>query len=306
MKKTFLVILVLIASGLIWYLFVKEYDYQFQMEAKYGPGTVYQEISEWKKFDLDSNKENLQVVSKDPYKSLEQKLSSSDDTVHFLWEFEKTEDTITQITLNVKSDSNKLSNRLDIINPFKESSYIDSLKQNLLTYKKSLDTKQEMYSVSTSDSIVRSPEMDCICYTSNNVPVNRKAFVMVNTISFLEDYVLERDIKLTGYPFIKVSRWDRENDLIDFDFCFPVNLAQDIRPSGNIQFRQVKSSSALKAVFNGNYRSSHLAWNDLVYTAEEKGIVTSKLPLEVFFNNPKVETNAAKEWKAEIFLPVIE
>lgn len=307
MKKTLVIILILTLSGMVWYLFIKEYDYQFQMKAKYGPGTVYQEISDWNRFSADSQNDNIQIISAEPFKFLKQKIFAvKDKPVEFLWEFKRNNDSITDLILHVKSEKNQLANRLDIINPFQESRYIDTLKKSLLAFKQKLDEHQNTYAVKIVDSLVNSPARDCICYVSKEIPVKRKASEMVNSITFLEDYVLSRDLKLTGNPFVKVKKWDRKREIIDFEFCFPVNLAQDIRPAGEIEFRQLKSFSALKAIYNGNYRSTHLAWNDLLFEAEEKNLNTNELPLEIFFNNPKVEGSAAKTWKADIYLPVLE
>lgn len=306
MRKIILFLLLVIAAGLAWYLFIKKYDYQFQMEAKYGPGAVYYEINEWKNFTPESD-ENISVTQGEYFTSLTQLVNKGKDSaVELYWEFEKENDSVTEVSLNIRSSENKLSNRLAIINPFKSSIYIDTLKQRIIDFKKSLNNRQDTYRIKIEDTIVKSPNLDCICRSSKNIPVQKKAQEMLRNITTLEDYVISRELKLTGSPFVKVTRWNREKDLIDFDFCFPVNLAQDIRPVGEIEFRQVKSFSALKAIYNGNYRSSHLAWNDLLYKADEKNLNTNELPLEIFFNNPKVESDAARTWKAEIYLPVIK
>lgn len=305
MKKILFFILILTLSGFIWYLFIKEYDYQFQMKAKYGPGTVYEEISNWNRFSADSKNDDIQITSGEPFKFLKQKvIAERDKPVEFLWEFERDNDSITELILHVKSEKNQLANRFDIINPFQASRYIDTLKNSLLSFKEKLDEHQNTYAVKIVDRIVNSPDLNCICHVSENIAIDKKAPTMVNTITYLEDYMLKRDLELTGNPFVKINKWDRNENRIDFEFCFPVDLAQDIRPAGTIEFRQFKSSSALKAIYNGNYRSSHLAWNDLLYKAKKEGYKTKALPLEIFFNNPNVEVKSARDWKAEIYLPI--
>lgn len=277
------------------------------MDTKYGPGTAYHEISEWKKFNADFSEDNITVIQGEPFKNLTQKVNSFNDShIEFYWEFEKRNDSLTEVVLNVRSEKNSLSNRLDIINPFVKSNFIDSLKQNLLDFRQRLKNEQTAYRIQISDSIVISPALDCICHISENIPVRGKAIEMVETIDILEDYILSRKLKLTGNPFVKIIKWNREENIIDFEFCFPVNLVQDIRPSGEVKFRQFPSSTALKAVFNGNYRLSHKAWFDLLYTAEEKDLKTQGLPLEVFFNNPNIESTPSTTWKAVIYLPVAE
>ncbi len=303
MKKFLLIFGFVALIGLIWYLFIKEYDYQFHFETKYGPGVAFNEIEQWN--DVDKELPNYKLLQSDPYSSIEQQIASEKGSVDFLWNFSKKNDSVTNVTVKVKSDENQFANRLGILNPFQSSDYIDSLKNNLLDFRKKIVENQKAYSVEIGDEIVRSPAIDCICHHSSNIEISAKASEMVQTIGFLEDYVLNHELKLTGSPFIKVTSWDRDRKLIDFDFCFPVNLAQDIRPEGNVEFRQVPSSTSLKAVFHGNYRISDFAWYDLLNRAEEMDLKTNALPLEVFYNNPKNELNAPT-WKAEIFLPIVE
>ena len=277
------------------------------MDTKYGPGTAFHEISEWKRFNAGFSEDNITVIQGEPFKNLTQKVNSfSDSHIEFYWEFEKRNDSLTKVVLNVRDKDNSLGNRLDILNPFVKSNFIDSLKQNLLAFRQRLKNEQTAYRIQISDSIVISPALDCICHISENIPVSGKAIEMVETIDILEDYILSRKLKLTGNPFVKIIKWNREENIIDFEFCFPVNLVQDIRPSEEVKFRQFPSSTALKAVFNGNYRLSHKAWFDLLYTAEEKDLKTQGLPLEVFFNNPNVENTPSTTWKAVIYLPVAE
>lgn len=277
------------------------------MDTKYGPGTAFHEISEWKRFNAGFSEDNITVIQGEPFKNLTQKVNSfSDSHIEFYWEFEKRNDSLTKVVLNVRDKDNSLGNRLDILNPFVKSNFIDSLKQNLLAFRQRLKNEQTAYRIQISDSIVISPALDCICHISENIPVRGKAIEMVETIDILEDYILSRKLKLTGNPFVKIIKWNREENIIDFEFCFPVNLVQDIRPSEEVKFRQFPSSTALKAVFNGNYRLSHKAWFDLLYTAEERDFKTQGLPLEVFFNNPNVENTPSTTWKAVIYLPVAE
>lgn len=275
------------------------------MDAKYGPGNAYHEILDWKRFNPDFSEDNIAVIQGEPFKNMTQKVNSfGDSQVEFYWEFEKRNDSITEVVLNVRSEENSLVNRLDIINPFVKSNYIDSLKQNLLAFRHRLKNEQKAYRIQIIDSIVISPALDCICHVSENIPVKGKAKEMVETIDILEDYILSRKLKLTGNPFVKIIKWNREENIIDFEFCFPVNLVQDIRPSGEVKFRQFPSSTALKAEFHGNYRLSHKAWYDLLYSADEKNLKTQGLPLEVFFNNPNVESTPSPTWKAVIYLPI--
>ncbi|AVR46707.1 hypothetical protein C7S20_16330 [Christiangramia fulva] len=304
MKKLLFFLLFLAAGGLLWFLFLKKYDYEFRMDAKYGPGSVYREIFEWEEF-IKQNSGEIKIKDTIPYRQLVQEFNSgTPEQLDLLWEFEKENDSVTGITVNVRVPNDRLKNRLAILNPFKKSELVDSLKNKLLDFKRQLNKKQEAYRIHISDSIVKSPAMDCICHSSKNISLNGKAWEMLQTIEFLQDYVMANDLDLSGSPFVKVTRWDREKDLMDFDFCFPVNLVQSLRETKDVQFKTYSSSSSLKAVFNGNYRSSYLAWFDLLEKAEERDLKYSALPLEIFHDNPQSGTDAIT-WKADIYLPVL-
>ncbi|GGG41722.1 hypothetical protein GCM10011532_26840 [Christiangramia forsetii] len=276
------------------------------MESRYGPGVAFYEISDWRNFSPKSKNKDIIITKSTPFESITQKLmSDNSDVLEMYWEFNRKNDSVTTISLSVGTSINELANRWAIVNPFRTSVYIDSLKQRVLEFKKRLNDVQQTYKVSLDSKITSSPEMNCICHSSSNIPIDSKASEMLGTIGYLENYVLERDLELTGPPFIKITSWNKVENVIAFDFCFPVNLAQDIKPTLEVSFREFKSSSALKAIFNGNYRLSHLAWYDLLDKATESGLNTNSLPLEIFYNNPKVEANS-ESWKAEIYLPVME
>lgn len=305
MKKILVFLLFLVMAGLLWFVFIKKYDYEFQLQAKYGPGAVYREISQWKSFDPEKTI-RISLSDSIPYKQIIQKINSgSSREVEMLWELEKQNDSITQVNVKVWSLKNNLVNRLDILNPFKSSMYVDSLKQGLLDFKKRLNEKQDTYKIKIVDSTVTSPATECICHSSKNISLNRKAWEMMETIEFLENYVKQNDLELSGSPLVKITKWDRQKDLINFDFCFPVNLVARLQETPNIQFKKIAPSNSLEAVFNGNYRSSHLAWFDLLEEAEERGYKTSGMPLEIFHDNPQSGTEAIT-WKAEIYLPVLK
>ncbi len=305
MRKLLVFLLCLAVAGLLWFVFIKKYDYEFQMQAKYGPGVVYREISQWKTLDPQKTSE-ISIRDTLPYRQIVQQIKSSDGKeVEMLWELERENDSTTDVTVKVRSSQNNLYNRLDILNPFKSSEYVDSLKNKLVGFKKRLNEKQDTYKVRVAENIVNSPTLECICHSSKDISLNNKAWEMLQTIEFLENYVKTNDLKLSGSPFIKITKWDREKDLIDFDFCFPVNLVARLKETKNIQFKKIPPSSSLKAVFNGNYRNSHLAWFELLEEARERDLKTSGMPLEIFHDNPQSGTEAIT-WKADIYLPILE
>lgn len=306
MKKIFLFLLILIIAGLTWYLFLKKYDYQFQTTAKYGPGAVFYELRGWEKIDDPKVSGKINLVNKEPFHELTQRMSFKDSSfIELNWELERLTDSSTAISLNVRSDRDQLANRWDIINPLEKSKYIDSLKQNIKAFKKLLNEHQEVYRISLTDSLVDSPDMDCICSTSKNIAIEKKAEEMMATISLLENYVLSNTLKIEGYPFVKIKKWDRNKDIIDFDFCFPIIMEQGLKSTSGLELKKYPSQRSLQVIFNGNYRLSHIAWYDILNLAKESGYSTNGLPLEIFYDNPKIDVDE-RNWKAEVYLPILE
>lgn len=303
MKKLFLLLTSILVIVLIWYLFIKKYDYQFETTAKYGPGAVAYELLEWRNFQNGSNPASGNFHN-DDFNSIIQKFGiQNGDSIEFAWELERLNDSSTAITVKVLSEKNRLANRIAIANPFQKSQYIDSLKQKLLNFKKELRQQQELYRIIPADELVESPHMDCVCSSSHNIPLTRKATEMMATISSLENYILSNKITLNGYPFLKVTNWDRKNDIIDFDFCFPIEKKEGLREAPNLTLKTYPSQRSLNVTFNGNYRISHISWFDLLSRAREKQLEVTGGPLEVYHDNPKID-NDELNWRAEIYLPV--
>ncbi|MCH4822858.1 hypothetical protein ML462_06700 [Gramella lutea] len=306
MKKVTLTLLLLIFAGLAWYLFIKKYDYQFETTARYGPGAVSYELSEWKKLNLTENSADIELINKEDFKTLTQRIKvDSFHSLEFNWELEKLNDSATSITLNVYSKKNKLGNRIDIVNPFQTSNYIDSLKEKVINFKKQLRDHQNLYRITPETSLVNTPGMECICSSSKGIPLTGKASEMMRTISVLENYVLKNEISLNGYPFLKVTNWNREQDLIAFDFCFPVKDISNLQETAKISLKKFSSQKALKLLFNGNYRLSHISWFDLIFMAQDRGMEIEEWPMEIYHDNPKIDSDHLN-WKAEVYLPVSE
>lgn len=126
---------------------------------------------------------------------------------------------------------------------------------------------------------------------------------MMGTIDKLEEFIENNDLKLDGFPMLKVTSWNLETNQISFDFCFPITAKKGLASVGNIQLKRIESKESLKAVFNGYYRLSHLTWLNLLEKAKRKNIEVENLPLEIFYSNPRMG-GEAMEWKAAVFMPL--
>lgn len=304
MKKLFAGFLVIAFSVFFWYMFGKEYDYQFRTSVRGTPGIVFSEISEWKQFASANSYDDIELVNRRPYKTITQRVAiDGSEYIELKWELEEGDDSSTALKVNVKSTRNHIENRWAIVNPFTRSIFLDTMQKKLQAFHQKLRNQASFFNIRIENEVVNSPEMECACVTSTNVHITQKAEAMVKTIELLENYVVDRNLELKGYPFVKVRVWEREEDLITFDFCFPINDIKELDEQWPVFFKKTPARPSLKAVFTGNYRLSHIGWFEMLYQAEQKGITVEGLPLEIFHNNPKTELDPLN-WTAEIFLPV--
>ena len=302
MKNILKVILIILIGGLVWFLFIKEYDYQFQFTASYGKGSVFREIYTWDALNFGDNP-NVKLKEAKPFTSITQEVNPvnyNDIVLH--WELENKNDSTVNIKVSSKITENRLAERIAILNPWSSESYIDKLKPSLLVFKKELEGKQSSYRISHQPETV-SPELECIC-TNSKVAIDKKANAMIGTMGKLEEYFKANNLKMQGHPVLKVNSWDPEQEIIDFDFCYPVKDLEGLIATATIELKRFKPQQSLLAIYNGNYKSSQLAWFELNDLAESKDLQSSNKPLEVFYNNP-MNGGEAEQWKTEVFMPVI-
>ncbi len=285
-----------------WYLFIKEYDYKFQFSAHSGKASVYQEIKNLEQFGLHNSGQSITIDGTSPYSQILQNISSKDTSISLEWNFKYQNDSLTRIEVNTIDHRNKLKNRFAILNPFKQSDYVKDLAQKFTRIKQKMDEKQKTYLVRTN-GFAQSPEFTCVCSISKNIPLEEKAIEMVVAIEEIETYFVKYNLKLTDFPFLKVTDWNMSEEKIDFEFCFPVDVPMELEETDNMKIKTFPGLKSLKATFHGNYRESHLAWYELLEKGQRENISLDPKPLEVYHNNPRMGEHAIS-WKAEVYMPL--
>lgn len=289
-------------STLIWFLFIKEYDYQFHFKTQSGLGSSFEEIKGSQALGF-YNEQGIVITEEEfPFSHLVQKLTLGDTTLSMEWRLEYENDSVTRVKVRTVNNEQKLKNRLAILNPFHQSEYVYNLAQKLGEFKQRLDLKQGSYAINI-EGISKSPELTCICTTSTNIGIKRKAVEMMETIEIIESYLVHYNLKLSGYPFLKVTDWDLTGEKINFDFCFPVVIPEGLEETEFVKIKNYPAEESLKGIFNGNYRESHVAWYELLAKAGRDDIAVEQKPLEIYFNDPRMGENAI-DWKAEVFMPL--
>lgn len=302
MKKITVVFLGLLFIGLGWFLFIKEFDHQFRFTTKYGPGAGYQEILDIDQFRPEDPNSNVQILEKEPFKNIRQRVDLKNGNHLILdWNFDFVNDSVTQVTVNTLDKNNSFQNRLKTLNPFVRSENIALLKSDLNAINTKINAHQNYYRITLKDT-ASNPASNCACITSSST-MEKKAMAMMGTIDKLEGFIENHELELDGFPMLKVTFWNPETNQITFDFCFPIIPKKDIVAVGDIELKRIESKKSLKAVFNGNYRLSHLTWLDLLEKAKRENTPVDNFPLEIFYSNPRMGGDAI-EWKAVVFMPL--
>ncbi len=281
-----------------WYFFIKKHDYRITFQTKQAPGIVYSNLIGWNNWELKKNKAVV-TISKTPFSRLSQELKISDSIFEIDWFIERKNDSITKVTALIKDKENSLVQKIKV--PFLKTDFVKRSLTTVKKIKKGLETFEETYRVSKieKDTI---PEQYC-AYVSVESKLFDKANAMIKYNGFVMEYIAKNEVKLTGKPFLEVTNWNLEEDLINFNFCFPIPKKEFYSKSNEIKIKSTEKREALKVTFNGNYRISDKAWFTIIDYAERNNIEIEKLPTEIFYNNPHEGGNSI-DWVAEIYMPL--
>jgi len=300
-RKLILTFLSLIIISLIWFLFIKKYDYQINFLTKTSPGTVYSRIFAIESWNTTKLEKNIKVIHSKAFKNIDQQVLLKDTIYNIHWELNPVNDSLTKIKVYVKDINHSLKQRLLFI--FGKSQFIkksisfvsdfnNALSQHLKKFKVNIIGKSEI------------PAYKSIIYVTFNSTLPHKAEKMTQNIYHLMEYLRINHIKKIGNPFINITHWDKQKNRINAEFCFPIeNLSQYPTDSLVKIKRNLKAIPALKAVYHGNYRYSDRAWFALDNYAKIHNFKVKNSILEIYYNDPH---NDAEElhWKADVFMPL--
>lgn len=294
MKKVIFVFVPLLIVGLVWYLFLKPYDYLVTFEARTFPGTINQSIKLW-----NSTLSDAQFVKQEGLTYLEQTIKFNDSTYLYQWDITPITDSTSKVKVYVKDLDHSLKNKIEI--PFLNT---DFEKRTISTVREFNENLNEHISKFRVKVIGKSELKSTYCaYVSVKTTQFGKAKGMMYNYPLLNTILANNGIELNGRPFIEITQWDKETDSIQYDFCYPIIKSDTLPAHPDLKYKQFNSRNALKAIYNGNYITSDRAWYALMDYAEKNDIDFIDLPVEVFHNNPNMGGDALK-WKAEIYLPL--
>lgn len=293
--KTVILIGVFLLFGyIIWYLFIKPYDYLVAFKAKTSVGTINQSLKSW-----HASLDNSNNLKQESLGHLTQELELNNTLYMYEWKVNSVDDSTSQVKVFIKDKENSLQNKMSI--PFSDTKFESVTKQTVTEFNQRLNAHLKTINVSLAGEGI-TPETFCAYVTLKGLQ-KEKASGMMKNYSFLTSILSSNNIKLNGTPFIEVTKWIMENDSITYNFCFPIIKSDSLPEYKNLKYKQYNSVKALKAIYNGNYITSDRAWYALLEEAERGHIQIAKTPIEVFYNNPSFGGDESL-WKAEIFMPI--
>lgn len=294
-KKIAFIISVLLFVSLLWYLFVKPYDYLVSMTYRTSAGTINQSVKSWSK----AKKNNILLRSKDLF-NIEQQWQFNDSVHEYHWKITPVNDSTTKVKLYIKDETNSFMNKLVL--PFYTSNFEQRTKRNIFDFNRSITEHIGNFKVQVEDSLQQPPSSYC-AYISIQSTQLLKAKGMMRNYPILSGMLADNKVELNGRPFIEITNWNRSKDSLSFNFCFPIIKSDSLPQNGPLKYKEFKGQKSLKAVYNGNYITSDRAWYALLDHAQKKGYEVSEAPVEVFYNNPNFGGDEL-QWTAEIYMPI--
>ena len=287
----------LFLGSLVWYLFLKPYDYSVSIISKTFPGTINQSIKSWG----NTNKNNVLLEERD-FLNIDQQLKFNDSIYQYQWKITPVNDSTTKIKVYIKEAEHSLENRLKI--PFLDTEFEKRTKRTMLDFNDVLTEHLEKFKVTVLDTIELLPDTYC-AYIPIKASQVGKAKGMMQNYPILSTVLVDNNVALNGRPFLEITNWNREVDSVSYNFCYPIIKSDSLPQNDIIKYKKFEGVRALKAIYNGNYITSDRAWYALLDYAKRNGIMVRERPVEVFFSNPNFGGNEL-DWIAEIYMPLKE
>ncbi len=294
-NKIAYIISILFFAFLIWYLFIKPYDYLVSMTYRTTVGTINQSIKSWGKA-----KKNNSLLREQDFFNLEQKWQFNDSVHEYHWKIIPVNDSTSKVKVYIKDVANSFKNKLLL--PFSTSNFEQRTKKNIFDFNRSITEHMGNFKVSVEDSVQQPPSTYCAYIPIQSTQL-LKAKGMMGNYPILSGVLADNNVQLNGRPFLEITNWNRNKDSLSFNFCFPIIKSDSLPQNGPLKYKEFKGQKSLKAVYNGNYITSDRAWYALLNYAQKKGYEVSETPVEVFHNNPNFGGDEL-QWVAEIYMPI--
>ncbi len=297
MKKILYSILFIVLIGLVWYLFIKSYDYTVRFETKTFPGAINQTLKLW-----DQTLDTVAKIRQDgSLYRLTQKVKFNDSIHTYHWKIKPITDSTSKVQVNIKDENHSLMNK--VLVPFTDTDFEKRSRKTVLDFMENLQDHIGKFKV----TIIGEAELPSkyVAYIPLKTTQFQKAGGMMKNYSYIGQTLLKSQVEFDGPPMVEITKWNRNKDSLAYNFCYPIIRSDRLPMDTDIEYKRIFGKKALKAIYNGNYITSDRAWYALLDYAKNNDIPVEAKPLEIFYDNPNTGGDEIN-WKAEIYLPIKE
>lgn len=297
-KKIIIVLSVLFSLFLIWYLFIKKYDYSISFKVNTATGNVFQGIQEWSAAQALKDNESFVVVEKRNFDFIKQEVKKGDDQFEYSWSINPINDSITKVTLDIKDFNHSLYNKLTV--PFFNTSFKKEQINKVTDLKTGIINQLKSFKVIIDGE--GTSEETFVAYISLKSVLQEKAQNMIMNDADITGFLYKNKLKIVGRPYVEITNWNLDKETIDFNYCFPMDKNTKIVADDRVKFKTILALKGLKATYYGNFRTSDRAWFALLDYAKKNNIKLQNKVLEHFLANPFNGGNEL-EWETKIIIP---
>lgn len=301
-KRTFILGSIILLVFLIWYFFLKPYDYIVKFSVPVSPGTVYNRVKDWVKFEGYATDTTTFIIKSEAYKELSQKVEFVNTEWLLDWQFQEINDSLTNVKIGIKDKNFSLKNRLQI--PFIETEFEKMVSYSFKKFKKrTLDFLNNQIKVTIKEDTI-SPDL-FIVYVPIKSLAKEKALNMMRNdyaLRYYIDTVLHQSVKM---PVVEVTYWDVATDSITYNYGFQIDANDTLPESNQFYYKKIEPKNSMRALFNGNYMNSQHSWYQMYDKAVRDNIPLAGSILEVYHNNPYNGGNEL-EWQTDVYMPLKE
>jgi effector-binding domain-containing protein len=288
----------ILISFIAWYFLLKQSDYTIRFEAKAATGTIFQGIQEWSAAKTKSNTDNYTTVEKRNFDFIKQELNKGDENLVYSWTITPLNDSITSIVVDIKDQNHSWYNKLTA--PFIKTTFREKQIARVKDFKAGLEEHLQAFKVQIDGEGESTAAY--VAYISLTSLMQEKAQTMIANDAVITGYLYKNNIKIIGKPFVEVTHWDKDKELLEFNYCFPIPKDAKFVINPKVKFKNIPVVKGLKATYFGNFRTSDRAWFSLLdYANKHKLLLDSKI-VEYFLANPFNGGNEL-EWETKIIIP---
>ncbi|GAA4816142.1 GyrI-like domain-containing protein [Litoribaculum gwangyangense] len=286
-----------------WYMFVKPEDYIIKFKVAASPGVLLRQVEEWSLLQNKMDSLSSTLNNKIPFEVIEQSITKGDMSLEINWSFKLINDSITQVLVGVLENENSMYNRITA--PFLNTNFKKMSIGLVQDYISGIEYRLKNEFKVKFQGVEKITELRYAYIKIEDINMLDKASKMMEINDKLVKFLNDNEIKDGELPFLIVDRWNFHENTIDFKYCFPVKHKDTLPSHSLIRYGKLPSGKALKAIYNGNYRTSDRAWFTLHDYAKRHGIAIQNKPIEFFKNNPFLGGDELT-WVTEVYMPILD